>query len=379
MFSKSKLLKLTFLLLFLLLVGLFVNDLSSRYSVNYGSHTTFSTKITNVQDIDCQTEFIVDQEYGCRAIEFTYKGKSSSLEVFSGKVQLTDTESLKSGDRILVNYIDETDSFVFVGRDRVPTYYFLFAIFILITTAIAGKRGFNATISLLFSILVIGYIIIPLIIQGYNPILVATVVGFFMFSIQIYNTNGLNRQSSIAILGSLFGIVSAYILAISSSKLLGLSGFGEETSTMLGISSENSINIKDLLVASFIFGVLGVVDDASVSQVTTVGQLLKRSKVKDRKEIFKSAMEVGSSHIGSLMNTLFLAYIAVSLPLATLFFLSSSENMYETLSLEIFAEEIARTLVGSVGLILSIPATTYLASRYLKKEDVAKGMHNHSH
>ncbi len=346
-------------------------------------YQSFSTIILETESTECVENpmEMMDKSADCTKVSFIdpTTNTNQSVTISSKNYQVGKGAQLEKGDIIRINKIEvdgEDPLFVFTGFDRTITYFWIFIIFLLVVVLIAGKKGVRSMFSLGLSVLIIGKVIIPLIISGKDPILVAAGIGFVMLAIQLYITNGINRPTTLSILGAAVGVLCSVIFAQIFSNMGKISGFGDENSGFLSLNAPNAISVRDLVVASFILGVLGVVDDATVSQVSVVSELKKNNSKMSKPELFKSAMQVGSSHIGSLMNTLFLAYVASALPLIILMSIYTP-NFYEVINIDLFAEEIIRTVVGSLGLVLSIPASTYFAVSLLRNKDLTEHYHNH--
>ncbi len=198
-----------------------------------------------------------------------------------------------------------------------------------------------------------------------------------MFMTLIFVTNGINKISLSAIGGAGIALIFTIIFTYWFSEIAYLTGFGDEETGVLSSILGLDLDIRGIIMASFILGVLGVVDDATVSQSYTVAELIHNNPKRPKKDIFLSAMRVGSSHIGSLINTLLLAYVATAFALIILLSLRE-QNFIDMISSDFAAEEIIRTVVGSIGLVLSIPAATIIATLWLDQKDMS-GHEGHSH
>jgi uncharacterized membrane protein len=157
-------------------------------------------------------------------------------------------------------------------------------------------------------------------------------------------------------------------------------GFIDEYSSFLKFGLENPISISLLVIASIIVGVVGAVDDGAITQAKTVAELKSVNKNLSNSEYYKRAMNVGQSHAGSMINTLVLAYLASSFPVM-LYLYTSEIPFYILINQEYVVIEIFRSLIASVGLVLAIPFTTYLAVKFLKEKDLENIdlIHNHHH
>jgi uncharacterized membrane protein len=184
-----------------------------------------------------------------------------------------------------------------------------------------------------------------------------------------YPSHGLNRKTSIAILSTICALLITGFLAnffLDFAKLSGLSS--EEAGFLQTMNPEVFTNMRGLLLAGIIIGVLGVLDDVTVSQASIVWQLKIANPQFTKVELYKRAMEVGRDHISSMVNTLVLVYAGASLPLLLLFN-DAAKPFAEIINYEILADEIVRTLVGSIGLILVVPISTFLAAIFVGKPD----------
>jgi len=158
------------------------------------------------------------------------------------------------------------------------------------------------------------------------------------------------------------GVLAGFF--VESAKL---TGFASEEAGFLQIARGGTINIKGLLLAGIIISTLGVLDDVTVSQSSIVNQLKETDKNLSFEKLYQRAMKVGQDHISSMVNTLVLVYTGAALPLFLLF-IDNPHPFLEVINYEIVADEIVRTLVGSIGLILAVPITTFIAAMTLEKE-----------
>ncbi len=191
----------------------------------------------------------------------------------------------------------------------------------------------------------------------------------------IFFTHGFNRESAVAYGGTMIAVFLTSLFAIFSVDLTGLSGFATEASTYLNFNTRGALDFTSLLLGAMIIGVLGVLDDIAVTQAAIVTELYNSNPSLSRGDVYKRALRVGREHVGALVNTLVLAYAGASLPLL-LHFYTASSSLSMSINTELFATEIVRTIVGSIGLILAVPIVTLLAVFYLKGY---KSKHSHSH
>ncbi|MBI5139757.1 YibE/F family protein, partial [Candidatus Nomurabacteria bacterium] len=243
-----------------------------------------------------------------------------------------------------------------------------------------GKQGFRSLLSLVGGFLVIVYLLLPMLIKGYSPILVSVSVATIILFFAIYFTHGFNLESTVAFSGTIFAVVLTGALAYFSVQLMQLTGFNTEEATFLNLGSTIKLNFHGLLLGGILIGVLGILDDIAITQSAVVSEIYNSASHLTKKEVYKKAMRVGREHVSALVNTLVLAYTGASLPLLLLISNYDYPLRY-IISNELFATEIVRTVVGSIGLVLTVPITTLLAVYLLKgyKGKSALGHSSHFH
>lgn len=181
----------------------------------------------------------------------------------------------------------------------------------------------------------------------------------------IFFTHGFNRGSVVAYSGTLLTVLITTIVALYAVHGTSLSGFVDDESVYLNMNTGGTLDFVGLLLGAIIIGVLGVLDDIAVTQVAVVADIYTHSKEETMHGAFVRATRVGREHVSALVNTLVLAYTGAALPLLLYVYLSPvGVNM--AMNLEIFATEIVRTVVGSIGLILTVPIVTLLAVVFLR-------------
>ena len=185
----------------------------------------------------------------------------------------------------------------------------------------------------------------------------------------MYLSHGINLKSHIAF-GSI--IVTLTVVTLLSSFVLqisGMQGTGSEEAVFLQIDPANKVNLQGLLLAGIVLGTLGILDDICIAQVSVIKELIQAKPSIQFKELLSRGLSIGKDHIASLVNTLILAYAGASLPLFLLFVQNNTRPWWVVLNDEMIAEEIVRTLSGSIGLVLAVPLTTLLAAVMLKRKN----------
>lgn len=248
-------------------------------------------------------------------------------------------------------------------RARDTKVYALIVIFAAALIIVGKKNGFKALITLGITVGLIFGIFLPCIIQGFNPILLALAVCSAATVITLFIISGNNKKTYTAIMGTIGGVIIAGLFAYSAGKILMLTGLGNEDAQLLAfIPQHRKIDYQGLLFAGIMIGALGAVMDVAMSISSTMWEIISVSPGISKKQLIKSGMNIGRDIIGSMSNTLILAYVSTSIPVLLLFILFSN-GFTEIINLELLASEVLRAVAGSIGLICTIPITVRLVGR----------------
>jgi uncharacterized membrane protein len=308
-----------------------------------------------------------------KVLEGDMKGKSIKAYNYFNEFFPQYNIDLKPGSQVLFFYdINETEGFqkaiiTTVAREK----YLLwpFALFIVLLLCIGRFQGLKTIISLAITILSIIYILLPLILKGYDPAIVSVIICVFNVLVTLFIVGGFNRKTVSAILGTSFGIIFAGVLVLIIAPVSYITGFGETESQYLSfIPQQIDFNFSKLLFASIIIGATGAIMDIGMSISSSVNEIYVQNSYLTKKELFKSGMNVGRDIMGTMANTLILAYTGASLQLILVLF-AYKFSFTDILSNNMIASEVLRALAGSIGIIIAIPATAFISTRLLKEED----------
>nr|WP_051797674.1 YibE/F family protein [Streptomyces sp. NRRL S-337] len=244
--------------------------------------------------------------------------------------------------------------------DRSVPMWILAGIFALAVVVVGRLRGVLALVALAASFVVLTLFILPAILQGSDPLVVAVVGGSAIMLIALYMCHGLTARTSVAVLGTLASLLLIGLLGSVFINWALLTGNTDDTTGLVHGLYPN-IEIRGLLLAGIIIGSLGVLDDVTVTQTAAIWELREADPSAGWRKLYGAAMRIGRDHIASVVNTLVLAYAGAALPLLLLFSIAQS-SVGTVATSEVVAEEIVRTLVGSIGLVASVPLTTLLAA-----------------
>jgi uncharacterized membrane protein len=298
--------------------------------------------------------------------------QKATIEVASGPdkgttfteiVQPDQTRRYTKGEGVVLAYAPNAPKslrYSVTDVDRGLPIGLLAGAFALLVVLVGRLRGLMALVALVISFAILTLFILPSILRGENPLLVAVVGGSAIMLIALYLCHGVSARTSVAVIGTL---CSLFLIGALGSVFIAWARLTGNTSDETGLihTLYPHIEIKGVLLAGVIIGSLGVLDDVTVTQVAAVWELKDADPTASRRKLYGAGMRIGRDHIASVVNTLVMAYAGAALPLLLLFSIARS-GVLQVASSELVAEEIVRTLVGSIGLVASVPLTTALAA-----------------
>lgn len=298
--------------------------------------------------------------------------KKATVEVTTGRnkgrtfveiVQPDAPRQLSEGQGVVVAYAPDAPrelQYSVTDVDREFPMALLAGIFAVVVVVVGRMRGVMALIALALSFAVLTLFILPAILQGSNPLIVAVVGASAIMLMALYMCHGVTARTSVAVLGTL---ISLLLIGLLGSLFIGWAALSGNTDDNTGLihGLYPNIDMSGLLLAGVIIGSLGVLDDVTVTQTSAVWELHQADPSMGPRGLYKAAIRIGRDHIASVVNTLVLAYAGASLPLLLLFSVAQS-SVGTVATSELVAEEIVRTLIGSIGLVASVPVTTVLAA-----------------
>ncbi len=294
-----------------------------------------------------------------------------------------DYTQLKDGQKFYILKITRSDdgkvTYVVHDVDRIPWLIFFFLLFIIVVVIFGGVQGIRGLLSLFGGMFLIFYVLLPQIVGGASPLLVSILVASLIVVVGSYITHGFNRTTSSAVIGMVITVVLTGLLASWAVSATTLSGMDNEEAMYLSLNSYGAIDLGGLLMGGIIIGLLGVLYDSAIGQAISVEELWRAKPELSKKYVFKRALRIGREHIGALVNTLAIAYVGASLPLLVLFAFPDAVSTRFIINRELFATEIIRALIGSIGLVLAVPITTAISVWMLHGKKFKGHVHSHSH
>jgi len=270
---------------------------------------------------------------------------------------------LDIGDQVVLLYfpgaVPGGRNYSVVDHQRSTPMIWLLAVAVAVILAFGRWRGLTSLAGLAVSFGLLLLFVIPAILDGSSPLLVAVVGASAIMFAALYLTHGVNVHTSVAVAGTLASLVLTGVLGAAFTSLMHLTGAGSDESAYL-TATRGAIDLRGLLLAGIVIGALGVLDDVTVTQAVTVAEMTAAGQT-SRWELYRAAARVGRAHVASAVNTIVLAYAGASLPLLLLI-AAANEPISDLLTSEFLAQEILRSAVGTIGLVASVPITTALAA-----------------
>jgi uncharacterized membrane protein len=273
------------------------------------------------------------------------------------------TPQFHPGDKVVVSHVPDAgqeQAYQIVDFQRGLPLTFLAIAFALVVVIAGRWRGLAALGGLVVSAAVLLKFIVPAILTGESPLPVAIVGSAAIMLIALFLTHGVTVRTAVAVLGTTASLALIGVLAFAVVTISHFSGLGSEEASFLR-SAYGNLDLRGLLLAGIIIGSLGVLDDVTVTQTSTVWELAHANTSLSAREIYRAGVRVGRDHVASTVNTLVLAYAGASLPLLLLFTVSAAPAG-DVLTTELVAQEVVRSLVGSIGIVAAVPVTTALAT-----------------
>jgi uncharacterized membrane protein len=330
----------------------------------------FKAKILKQNQVECgfvteQTEFncfnydieILGGEYKGEIVETmpTWINNEEDLFKENSKVYVSQTKDIQGNEVWTIESYSRENALLFLG-----------IIFVILIVAITGLRGLTATLGLVISFCTLYFFAIPRLNMGANFLLISIITLFILLCASTFITYGFNIKSLIAFVSTLLGILLIASIGYLVISQLNISGTGEEASAMLFDTTQGVVRLSWVFLLSIVIGALGVLDDVTIGQASSMMEIYDTDKSLNSNELFKKTMNIGKDHIASMVNTLFIAYAGSSFSLIMLLS-ANNPNFRILINTGFVVEEITRTLVASIGLILIVPLTSFIASRIIVK------------
>jgi len=306
---------------------------------------------------------VENQDFYLQELEVTLNStKATQIITIGSEFQpLSENQRLSVGSSVIVSLQQITEAepeYIINDVYRLPILIALAVLFMALVVSIGGRQGAFSILGMVFSLFILISFIVPRIIAGENPFFITLIGATFTAVVTMYVSHGVKRQTHVALASMLICLGAAALLSSLAVQLGHFVGLGSEEAAFLQFG---------LLLAGILLGTLGILDDITLAQTSVIEQLKAVNPKITMRELYERGLAVGRDHVASLVNTLVFAYAGTSLPLFLLFTLYQNQPTWVIVNSEIIAEEIVRTLVGSIALVMAVPITTFIASYYVTK------------
>ncbi|WP_280683887.1 MULTISPECIES: YibE/F family protein [unclassified Breznakia] len=308
-----------------------------------------------------------------------YRGTQDvKVKVTSGKLEgkefnitnyVTKTHNIlvEEGSKVIVA-VDETqagNSVSIYNYQRTNGIYVMIGLFVVLMIAVGGMKGLKAAVGLAFTFITVLFFTLPLIFHGYSPILIAIISAVIISAFTLLIIDGPTKKTLVAFVGTACGVMVAGLIFNIFSSILRVSGFQlEEVETLFMIANQTGLHIRDILFAGVLIAAVGALLDVAMSIASTLHEIHEVNPELSAYQLFQSGINVGKDMIGTMSNTLILAYAGSSFATMILF-MAYSVNANQILNMDYVALEIAQALAGSIGIVLTVPFTSLLGAYIL--------------
>ena len=248
------------------------------------------------------------------------------------------------------------------GYNRAPALYAIVWLFLRAILIIGGKRGLYAVIGLLFTFVSIIWFFLPALYRGWSPILAAIVVVIFTTLVTMYLVGGFTAKATVAVIGTVLGVLAAGVLAWIFGKVTHVTGYNvSDIENLIYVQEETGIQVGELLFAGILIAALGAVMDVSMSISSTLQELYDQNPTMTARQLFRSGMTVGRDMMGTMSNTLILAFVGGSINTIVMFYAYDYEYL-QLINLFDMAIEIMQGISASMGVILTVPFVSFIGA-----------------
>lgn len=294
----------------------------------------------------------------------TYEIKNNISRLYNYKVE----EGTKV---VLILYKQNNGNMIWdvYGYDRSSMIYVLAGIFIIVVIIIGGVKGIKSLVSLMFTLVTVIFLMLPLMFRGVEPMLAAVVSATLSIIVTLSLVSGINKKTVTAIIGTISGVVISGIIAYIFGELTHSSGMTmNDTESLIYIAEGTNLKVKGIMFAGILIASLGEVMDVAMSISSSLFEIYEVNKNIKQIDLFKSSMNIGKDIIGTMTNTLILAFAGGSITTLILIF-AANMPYNKFINLEVLAIEIIQGLAGSIGIVLSVPITAAVGSYLCRKKE----------
>lgn len=375
---KKKIIKIAVVMVFLVaMIGILI----------YANHDKPTYTITESSGIEFETAKVLDIVEDNTVADETYEGvlrgnKELKLEILTGRYKgmisyVTNYYSalynvdVEKGDTVSIR-IDTTDVGIFsvsvYNYNRIPLIIGLVIFFFLILALVGGKQGVKAFVGLTYTVICICFILLPLMLKGFSPIPLTCVIIIVTSAVCFFLIGGFQKKMVAAALGCTCGVLVAALIAHIAASIGGVTTFQmDEAEALLLTKSEFDLNISGLFISGILIASVGAVMDIAMSIASALDEVHTLNPERNWKELFQSGMNIGRDAMGTMANTLVLAYVGSSLNMMLLIY-SYGVSFTQLMNTDFVAIEMIQAIAGSSGIILTVPCVSVISAMLLAKK-----------
>ncbi len=340
----------------------------------------YQAKIESIDDVKTESlsiEGLPDSfevttvEFSAKILSGARKGEVIKVTQKIDDMMLTKQVEVKENEKVVLHrqfQVDGEVSYIFIDHLRSDGLVYLIVFFLVLIVIFGRMKGVNTVISLAATCLILFSVYIPAIINGYNVYIITSLVSAYLIFINLILINGFSKKTWCAIIGNVGGVIAAALITKFMTSQLMLTGFVDsESGLLLNVRPDAPLDLIAIAWASVVIGSLGAIMDIAMTIASALQEVSDNVVERNFKLLFKSGMNIGRDAVGTMTNTLILAYIGSSLA-TVLLLISSNKNLTLLFNLEMIAMEVLQGVVGSIGILLAIPLTSVI-SAYLYSKD----------
>ena len=359
---KSRIIPLIIIILFFVFLYFFNNiekvELINRTGTSYEKATVVEILEDNFQEDGSRIGY---QKIKLKVLSGKLKGKTLEGTSFAGYLYGADCTVGMKVIASISEYEDSSSVSVY-SYDRSNIIYMFIGLFLLMLWVIGGKKGFKSAVGLVFTFICIIYLFLPMLYKGYSPFLAAVIIIILITIVSLYLIDGISKKSISAMLGTIIGVIIAGIFAAGFGHFAKISGYNvSEVEELVFIANNTELKVGGILFAAILIASLGAVMDVSMSIASTLTEIHSHNNKITKRELFKSGINVGRDMMGTMSNTLILAFTGGSINTLILNYAYALRynqviNMYQ------IGIEIMQGVSGSMAIILSVPLVSLISS-----------------
>lgn len=345
--------------------------LPDKYNKNMKYYNAVVTKVLS-EDLS-KDPYLENVEVGFQKISVKINSNDFSEEnyVIENPISRLYNIKVKEGSKVIIGVLEKNGNFQMnlYSYDRSNMIYLLIAIFIISVVLIGGFKGIKSLVALFFTLICCVYLMVPLMLRGVNPIIAGILMSILSIIVTLILVSGFNKKTLAAILGTVSGVIISGLIAYAFGLLTNLSGLNmSEAESLTYIAEDTGLKISGIMFTGILIASLGAVMDIAMSIASSIFEIYKINNKITFIELFKSAMNIGKDTIGTMTNTLILAFAGGSLSILILIF-SANMPFNKMINLDLLGIEIIQGLSGSIGIVLAVPITAFVGC-YLCKNNI---------